>query len=34
MTEEQLKTLSKFEGDDKSYRELEGSTTVELNEMK
>ena len=34
MAEEQLKTLSKFDDDDKSYRELEGSTTVELNEMK
>jgi hypothetical protein len=34
MTEEQIKGLPKFDSDDKAYRELEGSTTISLTEMK
>ena len=34
MTEEQIKALPKFDNDDKAYRELEGSTTISLTEIK
>jgi sporulation protein YlmC with PRC-barrel domain len=34
MTEEQIKTLPKFDMDDKSYRELDGKTSIELAELK
>ena len=34
VTEEQIKGLPKFDSDDKAYRELEGSTTISLTEMK
>ena len=34
MTEEQIKTLPKFDSDDKSYRALDGKTSIELAELK
>jgi sporulation protein YlmC with PRC-barrel domain len=34
VTEEQIKAYPKFDNDDKAYRELEGSTTISLTEMK
>ena len=34
LTEEQVKALPKYTTDDKAYRNLDGSQTVSLNELK